>query len=85
MTTSVIVAGARTPIGKFGGSLAAFPAVELGGIVIRAALQRAGLPSDEVDYTIMGHVLQAGAGQISARQAAIRGGIPKEIPAVTIN
>jgi len=85
MTTSVIVAGARTPIGKFGGSLAAFPAVELGGIVIGAALQRAGIPSDQVDYTIMGHVLQAGAGQITARQAAIRGGVPKEIPAVTIN
>jgi acetyl-CoA C-acetyltransferase len=85
MTTSVIVAGARTPIGKFGGSLAGFPAVELGGIAIRAALRRAGVDSDQVDYVIMGHVLQAGAGQITARQAAIRAGIPKEIPGVTIN
>ena len=85
MTTSVIVAGARTPIGKLGGSLAGFPAVELGGIAIRAALQRAGVAADQVEYVIMGHVLQAGAGQITARQAAIRAGIPKEIPGITIN
>jgi acetyl-CoA C-acetyltransferase len=85
MTTSVIVAGARTPIGKFGGSLAGFPAVELGGIAIHGALQRAGVAPDQVDYVIMGHVLQAGAGQITARQAAIRAGIPKEVPGITIN
>src|SRR5438270_11128700 len=82
---SVIVAGARTPIGKFGGSLASLPAVELGGIAIRAAVERAGIEPKEVDYVIMGQVLQAGAGQITARQAAVKGGIPIETPAITIN
>ena len=85
MTTSVIVAGARTPIGKLQGSLAGFPAVELGAIAIRAALERAGVAPDAVDYVIMGHVLQAGAGQITARQAAIGAGLPVEIPAITVN
>jgi acetyl-CoA C-acetyltransferase len=85
MSTSVIVGGARTPIGKFRGSLAGFPAVALGGIAIRAALERAGVTGEQVDYVIMGHVIQAGAGQITARQAAIAAGIPKEVPAITIN
>jgi acetyl-CoA C-acetyltransferase len=85
MTTSVIVAGARTPIGKFNGALAGFQAVDLGGVAIRAALERSGVTAEQVEYVIMGHVLQAGAGQITARQAAIRAGIPKEIPGITIN
>jgi acetyl-CoA C-acetyltransferase len=85
MTRSVIVAGARTPIGKFNGSLAGFTAMELGGIAIRAALARAGVGPERVDYVIMGHVLQAGQGQITARQAAIAGGIPREAPAITVN
>ena len=85
MTTSVIVAGARTPIGKFGGALATIPAVDLGAVAIREALARSGIPPERVDYVIMGHVVQAGAGQITARQAAIGAGIPKEVPAITIN
>ncbi len=85
MTRSVIVAGARTPIGKFRGSLASFSAMDLGGIAIAEALARAGVPAERVDYVIMGHVLQAGQGQITARQAAIAGGVPKEVPAITIN
>ena len=85
MTTSVIVAGARTPIGKLQGSLASFPAVDLGAIAIRAALERAGVAPDAVDYVIMGHVLQAGAGQITSRQAAIGAGLPVEVPAITVN
>jgi acetyl-CoA C-acetyltransferase len=82
---SVIVAGARTPIGRFGGGLAGLPAVSLGGTAIKAALERAGVPGSDVDYVIMGQVLQAGAGQITARQAAAAGGIPIEVPALTIN
>jgi acetyl-CoA C-acetyltransferase len=82
---SVIVAGARTPIGKFGGAFRDLKAVELGGLAIRAALDRAGLAAGQVEYVIMGQVLQAGAGQITARQAAIHAGIPQEVPAVTIN
>ena len=85
MTTSVIVAGARTPIGKFGGGFRDVPAVDLGAAAIREALKRASLPADQVDYVLMGHVIQAGAGQITARQAAIKAGVPKEVPAVTIN
>src|SRR5712691_3477627 len=85
MTTSVIVAGARTPIGKLQGALAGFPAVDLGAIAIRAALERAKVQSGAVDYVIMGQVLQAGAGQITARQASIGAGLPKEVPAITIN
>jgi acetyl-CoA C-acetyltransferase len=85
MTTSVIVAGARTPIGKLQGSLASLQAVDLGAIVIRAALERAGVAPDAVDYVIMGHVLQAGAGQITSRQAAIGAGLPDEVPAITVN
>src|SRR5580704_14551468 len=85
MPGSVIVSGARTPIGKLLGSLADFPAVDLGGIAIEAALARAGIAGDAVDYVIMGQVLQAGAGQITARQAAVKGGIPMTVPALTIN
>jgi acetyl-CoA C-acetyltransferase len=82
---SVIVAGARTAIGKFGGGLSTVPAVELGGTAIRSAVERAGIAPEDVDYVIMGQVLQAGAGQITARQAAILGGLPVEVPAITIN
>ncbi len=85
MGGSVIVAGARTPIGKFGGAFKDVPAVELGGRAIEAALERSHVKGEDVDYVIMGQVLQAGAGQITARQAAIRGGIPQEVPALTIN
>ena len=85
MPGSVIVAGARTPIGKFGRALKDLKAVDLGAIAIREALQRAGVAPDQVDYVIMGQVLQAGAGQITARQAAIAAGVPKEVPAITIN
>jgi acetyl-CoA C-acetyltransferase len=82
---SVIVAGARTPFGKFGGAFKDVPATSLGAHAIRAALDRAGVKGAEVDYVIMGQVLQAGAGQITARQAAIEAGIPQEVPAITIN
>jgi acetyl-CoA C-acetyltransferase len=82
---SVIVSTARTPFGKLGGGLADKPATELGSIVIKAALERAGLEPGEVEYVIMGQVLQAGAGQAPARQAAIGAGIPKEVGADTIN
>jgi len=85
MTSSVIVAGARTPIGKLGGGLSSIPAVSLGAVAIREALARAGARPGDVDYVIMGHVLQAGAGQITARQAAVEAGIPKEVPAITVN
>jgi acetyl-CoA C-acetyltransferase len=82
---SVIVAGARTPFGKFGGAFKDVPAKSLGAHAIRAALSRAGVEAGDVDYVIMGQVLQAGAGQITARQAAIEAGIPQEVPAITIN
>src|SRR5437762_328160 len=85
MTTSVIAGGARTPIGRFGGGFKDLPAVKLGAAAIRAALARSGVPADQVDYVIMGQVLQAGAGQITSRQAAIEAGVPKEVPAITIN
>jgi acetyl-CoA C-acetyltransferase len=85
MTSSVIVDGARTPIGKFAGGFKDLPAVKLGGHAIRAALQRSGVDGGDIDYVIMGQVLQGGAGQIMARQAAIEGGIPKEVPSITIN
>jgi acetyl-CoA C-acetyltransferase len=85
VTRSVIVAGVRTPIGKFGGGFKDVSAVHLGGAAIREALGRAGIQADQVDYVIMGHVIQAGAGQITARQAAIAAGVPKEVPAITIN
>ncbi len=82
---SVIVAGARTPFGKFGGAFKEVPAKSLGARAIRAALDRSGVEGKDVDYVIMGQVLQAGAGQITARQAAIEAGIPQEVPAITIN
>jgi acetyl-CoA C-acetyltransferase len=83
--SSVVVAGARTPIGRFGGALRDLKAVELGGLAISAALERSGVTGSDIEYVIMGQVLQAGAGQITARQAAIRGGVPQEVPAITIN
>ena len=85
MTPSVIVDGARTPIGKFAGSFRDVPAVKLGGHAIKEALRRSGVSPEQIDYVIMGQVLQAGAGQITARQAAVEAGIPKEVPAITIN
>jgi acetyl-CoA C-acetyltransferase len=81
----VIVGGARTPIGRLLGSLTDFSAAELGGIAIKAALDRAGVAPDQVDYVIMGQVLQAGAGQIPSRQAAVAAGIPMSVPSLTIN
>ncbi len=85
MTTSVIVAGARTPMGRLLGSLKGFSAAQLGGLAIEAALSRAGVSPDQVEYVVMGHVLQAGAGQITARQAAVNAGIPMSVPSITIN
>ncbi len=85
MTTSVIVAGARTPIGKLSGALKDFTAQDLGGIAIKGALAKAGITGDQVDYVIMGQVIQAGQGQITARQAAAKGGIPMNVPSITIN
>jgi acetyl-CoA C-acetyltransferase len=85
MPGSVVVAGARTPIGKLSGGLGSFPATELGGKAIKAALERAGVAPDQVDYVFMGQVLQAGAGQITARQAAVNAGIPMTVPATTVN
>ena len=82
---SVIVAGARTPIGKLSGAFKDLSAMDLGGVAIKAALERSGVAGDQVDYVIMGHVLQAGQGQITARQAAVKGGIPMSVPALTIN
>jgi acetyl-CoA C-acetyltransferase len=85
MADAVIVAGARTPIGKLSGALAGFTAMELGGIAIAEALKRAGVAPEDVDYVLMGQVLQAGQGQITARQAAAAAGIPMTVPANTIN
>ncbi|WP_406497464.1 acetyl-CoA C-acetyltransferase [Streptomyces sp. NBC_00846] len=84
-TTSVIVAGARTPMGRLLGSLKSFSGADLGGFAIKAALDRAGIGGDQVEYVIMGQVLQAGAGQIPARQAAVKAGIPMNVPALTVN
>jgi acetyl-CoA C-acetyltransferase len=85
MPGSVIVAAARTPIGKLSGALAGFSGADLGGIAIKAALARAGIDADQVDYVLMGQVLQAGTGQITARQAAHAAGIPMTVPAMTVN
>jgi len=85
MPGSVILAGARTPIGKLSGALAGFSAMDLGGFAIAAALERAGIAAGDVDYVFMGQVLQAGQGQITARQAAVNGGIPMSVPATTVN
>ena len=81
----VIVGAARTPVGRLLGSLASKSASELGGVAIAAALDRAGIAPDQAEYVIMGQVLQAGAGQITARQAAVAAGIPMSIPALTVN
>ena len=85
MPGSVIVGAARTPIGKLSGALKGFTAMDLGGVAIKGALERAGVAGDDVQYVIMGHVIQAGQGQITARQAAVKGGIPMTVPAVTVN
>ncbi|MGH3951198.1 MAG: acetyl-CoA C-acetyltransferase [Pseudonocardiaceae bacterium] len=85
MSGSVIVGAARTPIGRLLGSLKDFSGAQLGGVAIKAALERAGVSPDAVQYTIMGQVLTAGAGQIPARQAAVAAGIPMDVPALTIN
>jgi acetyl-CoA C-acetyltransferase len=85
MAGSFIVAGARTPIGKMSGALASFTAMDLGGFAIAAALERAGVLAESVDYVFMGQVLLAGQGQIPARQAAAKAGIPLNVPATTVN
>ena len=85
MSGSVILGAARTPIGRLLGSLKDFSGAQLGGIAIKAALEQAGVSPDQVQYTIMGQVLTAGAGQIPARQAAVNAGIPMDVPALTIN
>lgn len=85
MSRSVIVSAVRTPFGRLGGALKDHEATELGGVVIRAALDRVGVENEEVEYVIMGQVLQGGAGQAPARQAAVAAGLPKETPADTIN
>ncbi|MCC7078063.1 MAG: acetyl-CoA C-acetyltransferase [Acidimicrobiia bacterium] len=85
MSKTVIVSGARTPIGKMQGALAGFSASDLGGIAIKAALERAGLDGEQVDYVILGQVLQAGQGQNPARPAAVGGGIPMTVPSITVN
>jgi acetyl-CoA C-acetyltransferase len=85
VTSSVIVSGARTPMGRLLGNLKNLPATELGGAAIAAALERGGVRPDAVQYVIMGQVLQAGTGQIPARQAAVAAGIPMSVPALTIN
>ena len=85
MSTSVIVAGARTPIGRLLGGLKDQSAADLGGVAIAGALEKAGVSGDQVDYVIMGQVIQAGAGQNASRTAAVKGGIPMNVPTITIN
>ena len=85
MENTVLLSGARTPIGKLSGSLSGFSAAALGGIAITGALERAKINPTQVDYVIMGQVLQAGTGQVTARQAAVAAGIPMSTPAITIN
>ena len=85
MENTVLLSGARTPIGKLSGSLSGFSAAALGGIAITGALERAKIDPTQVDYVIMGQVLQAGTGQVTARQAAVAAGIPMSTPAITIN
>jgi acetyl-CoA C-acetyltransferase len=85
MPGSVIVSGARTPMGRLLGSLKDFSAADLGGVAIEAALERAGITGEQVDYVILGQVLQAGAGQLPARQAAVAGGIPMTVPSMLVN
>ncbi len=85
MSGSVILTGARTPIGKLSGAFASMAASDLGGVAIKGALEKAGISPDQVDYVFMGHVIGAGAGQITARQAAVNAGIPMSVPATTVN
>ena len=85
MSGSVIVAGARTPVGRLLGGLKTLSAADLGGVAIKGALEKAGISGDQVEYVIMGQVIQAGTGQITARQAAVKGGIPMDVPSITIN
>ena len=85
MAGSYIVAGARTPIGKLSGALASFSAADLGGMAIKAALERAGVSPGEVEHVLMGQVLMAGQGQVPSRQAAVKAGIPMSVPSVNIN
>ncbi|MGD0310991.1 MAG: acetyl-CoA C-acetyltransferase [Acidimicrobiales bacterium] len=85
MSGTVIVAGARTPIGKLSGALGGFAATELGGFAIAGAIERAGIKPEQVDYVFMGQVILAGAGQITARQAAVNAGIPMTVPSTTVN
>src|SRR6476469_7293304 len=85
MAGSVIVNGARTPIGRMLGAFKDFSGADLGGVAIKAALERSGVRPDQVQYVIMGQVLQAGARQIPARQAAVKAGIPMSVPALTLN
>ncbi len=85
MSRSVIVSAARTPYGKFGGGLKSLTAMDLGGLAIAAAVKRGGLEPEQIDYVYMGHVLQAGCGQVSSRQASRKAGLPWETPSVTVN
>src|ERR671914_3051520 len=85
MPRTVILGSARTPIGKLGGGLASVDPTELGGIAIKAALERAAVEPEQVEHVVMGQVLQAGAGQIPSRQAQIHAGIPKDVSSETIN
>ncbi len=85
MSVNVIVAGARTPIGRLQGGLKSMSAADLGGVAIKGALEKAGVSGDQVDYVIMGQVILAGAGQNPARGAALAGGVPANVPSITIN
>ena len=85
MPGSLIVAGARTPIGKLSGALASLSAADLGGVAVKAALERAGVAPEEVDHVIIGQVLMAGQGQVPSRQAAVKAGIPMSVPSVNVN
>ena len=85
MTETVILSGARTPIGKMSGALASLSGTDLGGFAIEEALKRAGVAGDDVDFAYMGQVVQGGAGQVPARQAALKGGIPLTVPSTAIN
>ena len=85
MSGSVIIGGARTPIGKLSGAFASLSATDLGGKAIAAALERAGVAPDDVDHVVMGQVLMAGQGQVPARQAAVLAGIPLSVPSVNVN
>jgi acetyl-CoA C-acetyltransferase len=85
MKRSVITSAVRTPVGKFGSALRGASAVDLGTVAIREAVARASIEPGEIDHVVMGHVVQAGTGQVSSRQAAVAAGIPREVPAITLN